>query len=203
MRLPKLIIFFNLVITCKQSRILAVQVLWSAFQSRFTEQFSALSSTEVSLCRREAGRKRKKESARGTMGRGKGEERSPPFPSSHRPPRAFYFSIIATFSGIPKEASTKKRGFSVHYRYITMTTIHGHQKWSIRAARKWACPAPAPSPLTCEAWFLRSSMDRFLSHHRTQKLKVKLLPPIRSAIIYTSFYYLSLISNDLAQAFRA
>ena len=39
MRLAKLtihIIFFNLVITCKQSRILAVLVLWSARQSRFT-----------------------------------------------------------------------------------------------------------------------------------------------------------------------
>ena len=33
-----------------------------------------------------------KESARGTMERGKREERLQPFPSSHRPPRAFYFS---------------------------------------------------------------------------------------------------------------
>ena len=35
---------------------------------------------------------------------GKGKERaeaSPPFLSSHRPPRAFYFSIIAIFIGIP------------------------------------------------------------------------------------------------------
>ena len=46
------------------------------------------------------------------MGRGKGKERPPHFPSSHRPPRAFYFSIVATFIGIP----------TVHYRYITMTT---------------------------------------------------------------------------------
>ena len=42
------------------------------------------------------------ESARGTMERGKREERLPPFPSSHRPPRAFYFSIIAVFIGIPR-----------------------------------------------------------------------------------------------------
>ena len=35
----------------------------------------------------------KNESARRTMGRGKREERLPPFPSSHRPPRAFYFLI--------------------------------------------------------------------------------------------------------------
>ena len=33
----------------------------------------------------------RKESARGTMGRGKREERLPLFPSSHRSPRAFYF----------------------------------------------------------------------------------------------------------------
>ena len=143
---PIIIIFFNLVIICKQSRILAVQVLWSAFQSRFTEQFSALSSTEVSLCRREAGRKRKKESARGTMGRGKGEERSPPFPSSHLPLALSIFRLLLLLVGYPKEASTKKRGFPVHYRYITMTTIHGHQKWSNRASRKWACPAPTPPP---------------------------------------------------------
>ena len=32
----------------------------------------------------------RKKSARGTMGRGKRDER-PPFPSSHRPPRACYF----------------------------------------------------------------------------------------------------------------
>ena len=40
------------------------------------------------------------ESARGTMERGKREERLTPFPSSHRPPRAFCFSII-TVIGIP------------------------------------------------------------------------------------------------------
>ena len=59
-----------------------------------------VSSAESSLCCEEAGEKKKK--ARG--GRWEGEERreaSPPFPSSHRPPRAFYFSIIAIFIGIP------------------------------------------------------------------------------------------------------
>ena len=40
------------------------------------------------------------ENARGTMERGKRKERLPPFPSSHRRPRAFYFSIIAVI-GIP------------------------------------------------------------------------------------------------------
>ena len=48
----------------------------------------ALSSAEASLCYEEAGEK-EKESARGTMGRGKREERLPPFPSSHLPLRAF------------------------------------------------------------------------------------------------------------------
>ena len=52
--------------------------------------FSPLSSAKLSLCRRGAGEK-EKESARGTMGRGKREER--PFPSSHRPLGAFYFPI--------------------------------------------------------------------------------------------------------------
>ena len=48
----------------------------------------ALSSAEASLCCGEAGEK-EKESARGTIGRGKREERFPPFPSSHLPLRAF------------------------------------------------------------------------------------------------------------------
>ena len=57
----------------------------------------SLASAEASLYRREAG-EREKEDTRGTMGRGK--RRSQVFPSSHRPPRAFYFSIIAIFIGI-------------------------------------------------------------------------------------------------------
>ena len=51
---------------------------------------TTLSSPEASLCRKKGGEK-EKERARGTMGKGKGEER--PFPSSHRPPRACYISI--------------------------------------------------------------------------------------------------------------
>ena len=51
----------------------------------------ALSSLEASLCCREAGEK-KEESARGTMG---------PFFSSHRPSRAFSFSIVVIFTEIP------------------------------------------------------------------------------------------------------
>ena len=35
------------------------------------------------------------------MGRGKKKERLPPSPSSHRPPRAFYFPIIVIFIGTP------------------------------------------------------------------------------------------------------
>ena len=54
---------------------------------------------EASLYRRETG-EREKESTRGTMGREK--RKSEVFSSSHRPPRAFYFLIIAIFIGIPR-----------------------------------------------------------------------------------------------------
>ena len=53
--------------------------------------FFSLASAETSLYRREAV-EREKEDTRGTMGREK--RRSEVFSSSHRPPRAFYFSII-------------------------------------------------------------------------------------------------------------
>ena len=56
-----------------------------------------LSSAEAFLCSREAGEKEKR--ARGALW--EGERPLPPFPSSHRPPRAFYFSIIAIFIGKP------------------------------------------------------------------------------------------------------
>ena len=53
----------------------------------------------------------KKESARGTIGRGKREER--PFPSSHRPLGAFYFSVCTTiFLGYPAGAIAEEREFS-------------------------------------------------------------------------------------------
>ena len=54
------------------------------------------------LCRREVGEK-EKESARAGREGGREKERLSPFSSSHRPPRAFYFSIIAIFVGIPRE----------------------------------------------------------------------------------------------------
>ena len=57
----------------------------------------SLASAEASLYRREAV-EREKEETRGTMGMEK--RRSEVFPSSQRPPRAFYFSIIAIFIGI-------------------------------------------------------------------------------------------------------
>ena len=57
----------------------------------------SLASAEASLYRREAV-EREKEDTRRTMGREK--RRSEVFSSSHRPPRAFYFSIIAIFIGI-------------------------------------------------------------------------------------------------------
>ena len=52
---------------------------------------------------------KEKESALGTIGRGKREEKLPPFPSSHRSPRAFYFFIIAIFIGMPCGASAEER----------------------------------------------------------------------------------------------
>ena len=58
----------------------------------------SLASAEASLYRREAV-EREKEDTRGTMGREK--RRREVFSSSHRPPCAFYFSIIAIFIGIP------------------------------------------------------------------------------------------------------
>ena len=59
-----------------------------------------LSSAESSLCCGEAGEKKRKRA--GHDGKGKDRRQaSPPFPSSHRPPRAFYFSIIAIFIGVP------------------------------------------------------------------------------------------------------
>ena len=57
----------------------------------------SLASAQASLYRKEAV-EREKEDTRGTMGREK--RRSQVFSSSHRPPRAFYFSIIAIFIGI-------------------------------------------------------------------------------------------------------
>ena len=53
-----------------------------------------LSSAEASLCWGEAGGK---------------EKGSAPFPSSHRPPRAFNFSIIAILKGYPAETSAEER----------------------------------------------------------------------------------------------
>ena len=52
-----------------------------------------LFSAEASLYCRKA-REKEKESAWRTMGRGKREERLPPFPSSHRPLCAFYLLLL-------------------------------------------------------------------------------------------------------------
>ena len=62
-----------------------------------TETFSSL---EASMYRRQAGERGKWKRA-GVDGKGKSK---PPFPSSHRPPRGFYFSIIAFFIGILSES---------------------------------------------------------------------------------------------------
>ena len=61
-----------------------------------------LSSAEASLYRREDWRERNRMRA-GDNGKGKERRKAllPHFPSSHRPPRAFYFYITAIFIGIP------------------------------------------------------------------------------------------------------
>ena len=61
---------------------------------------------EASLYRREAG-ERKKESARGTMGRG--IRKSEVFPSSHRPPLSI-FRLLLFLLGYPAGASAEKTG---------------------------------------------------------------------------------------------
>ena len=66
----------------------------------------SLASAEASLYRREAG-ERKKESARGTMGRG--IRKSEVFPSSHRPPLSI-FRLLLFLLGYPAGASAEKRG---------------------------------------------------------------------------------------------
>ena len=63
----------------------------------FAGKEMVLSSAEALLCSREAGEK-EKESARGTMGRGKTAPAFSLFPLS---PARFYFSIVAIFIGKP------------------------------------------------------------------------------------------------------
>ena len=43
-----------------------------------------------------------------------GERKEAPFPSSHRPPRAFYFFIIAIFFGIPGRCGSLCGGERTH-----------------------------------------------------------------------------------------
>ena len=63
--------------------------------------FRTLSPAESSLYRREVWREGKR-IREGDDGKGKGKEKKlPPFRSSHRPPGAFYFSVIAIFIGMP------------------------------------------------------------------------------------------------------
>ena len=69
----------------------------------------ALSFVEASFRRREAGRKKKKKNAQGTMGRGKRKQGVLLFPSSHRPPRASCFFITAIFMGYPAGTSAEER----------------------------------------------------------------------------------------------
>ena len=70
----------------------------------------------------------------------------PPFPSSHRPPRAFYFSIIATFIGIPKGSLCREEGF-----FCTLSIDHDdHDSWTPKlvdqGVTKMSLPRPCPPP---------------------------------------------------------
>ena len=63
----------------------------------FATLFSAVTSLYPSEGWREGKRERDRDDGKGK------EKKLPPFPSSHRPPRAFYFSIIAIFIGMSSE----------------------------------------------------------------------------------------------------
>ena len=64
--------------------------------SCFVTSFKLFSNLSFYACVYGGWEERKRERA-GQDGRGKREERLPPFPSSHRPPRAFYFFRLLLF----------------------------------------------------------------------------------------------------------
>ena len=90
-------------------------------------RLDTLSSAEASLYRRETGKKGKNKRA-GHDGKGKERKgrRLPPFLSSHRPPRTFYFSIIAVpfsiFIGIQPE-NLRRRENSIWIRDLPITGV--------------------------------------------------------------------------------
>ena len=57
------------------------------------------------------------------MAKGK-EKKLPPFPSSHHPPRAFYFSIIAIFIGIPNGNHCEGKSL-----YLSSKALKGASDW--------------------------------------------------------------------------
>ena len=68
-----------------------------------------LPSAEVALYRREGWREGERKRA-GDDGKVKeAKQRLPPFPSSYRPPRAFYFRLLTLLLGYPAGASTEER----------------------------------------------------------------------------------------------
>ena len=76
-----------------------------------------LSSAEASLCCGKAGEK-EKESAWGT----KWKERREAFPSSHRPPRAFYFFAYFILMGYPVGASAEERAKFLLQIFVKLCT---------------------------------------------------------------------------------
>ena len=90
-----------------------------------------LSSAEVSLCCGEAGEK-EKERARGTTVREKREERHI-FPSSHRPPCAFYFFDYCYFYRDIQGEPLRRRKVLMRYRALGCWALDGsdHQLGSL------------------------------------------------------------------------
>ena len=80
--------------------------------------FPTLSSAESSLYRREDWREGKR-NREGDDGKGR-DKKLTPFRSSHRPSRAFYFSIIAIFIGMP---SGSLSGGESLYKYFFSVTL--------------------------------------------------------------------------------
>ena len=75
------------------------------------------------MCSRETGEKEKKKAREG---RWEGEKERKPFPSSHRPSRAFYFSIIAL--GYPARTSAEERALcGGHFGMAVKKRIHHNQ----------------------------------------------------------------------------
>ena len=81
-----------------------------------------LSSAEATLCLWE----KEKENAQGTMGREKRDASLPPFPFSHRPPRAFlffFFPLLLFLLGYPAGASAEEKWRILSEEFFPMIVV--------------------------------------------------------------------------------